>query len=286
MKRWAGVAGTLLAVTALAAAAFGLPGRSGAHPLADGEPVATAGAPVPGSRSAQSEGTVAKPSTTARPRNRSAGPPTKSSLPQLGRANPNGLPVFVLGDSLTVGAEPWLAGAVGPRGWYPTVDARVSRTTQEGLRILARKEADLPATILVALGTNDLQASDAEVRSWLRDLRSIAGEKRRLLWVNLDVAESHPSYVRSQRINAVLARSAANYEIEVADWEQWAGDRGVTHRPDGIHYDERNYRRRAAFYAEALGEVRGSKSRTRSSSGETSTSTTSSTLLSAPEVPS
>ena len=250
------------------------------------QPATTGAGSDTGAADAVDDPAAAGATSTVKPRGTTRRP-RSAPLAQLGRPAPEGRPVFVVGDSLTVGAEPWLAGALGPWGWFPTVDARVSRPTDEGLSILERerRKGGLPDTILVALGTNDLNATDAEVDGWLRDVRETAGPRRRVVWVNLHVAEGHPARDRAEGINAALAEHAAKYDVEVADWQEWAEDREVEHRPDGIHYDERNYRMRASFYAIALGRAR-EPSSTSTTEVQSSSSTTSTTLLSTPEVPS
>ena len=161
-------------------------------------------------------------------------------------------PVFVVGDSLTVGTEPWLRAAFARSGWtLAGVDARVGRAVPEGLGIL-KARTHLPPTVIVALGTNDLGASPASVSAWLRTARHIVG-RRRVIWVNLCLSpRRNPALGGYLRINAALARFAPRFGIEVADWCAFATRRGISPGPDGIHYSPSAYQQRARFYAKSV----------------------------------
>lgn len=161
--------------------------------------------------------------------------------------------VFVVGDSLTVGTEPWLRAALHRRGWsLAGVDARVGRPVAEGLRILRAHAARLPRTVLIALGTNDLGAPPAAVAGWLRAARTALGG-RRIVWVDLCLADRYDPRLKPFRaIDAALATYAPRYRVEVADWCAYATAHGISPGPDGIHYLPAGYRQRASFYAAAL----------------------------------
>lgn len=160
---------------------------------------------------------------------------------------------FVVGDSLTVGSEPWLDRALLDRGWdLSGVDARVGRGVDEGLTVLRKQSGTLPGTVVVALGTNNLNAGSDTVRRWLRAARDIVGT-RRLVWVNTCLDDSPAArYRASQRVNAALDRYAGRYGVEVADWCAYAAARDITTVRDGVHYSAAAYRVRARFYALAL----------------------------------
>ncbi|HET7487402.1 MAG TPA: GDSL-type esterase/lipase family protein [Acidimicrobiales bacterium] len=168
-------------------------------------------------------------------------------------AAPGDREAFVVGDSLTVGTEPWLDRALQVRGWdLSGVDARVGRGVDEGLAVLRKEGATLPDTVVIALGTNNPGAGASTVRNWLRSARRIAG-KRRVVWVNTCIAdkEARP-LAASRRLNAALAQYADWYGVELADWCTFAADRDITPRADGVHYDTAGYKIRARFYALAL----------------------------------
>jgi lysophospholipase L1-like esterase len=161
---------------------------------------------------------------------------------------------YVIGDSLTVGVQPYLRRAFAARGVrLAGVDGRVFRTTAEGLRILRAKANRLPDTVVLALGTNDLLATQADVKSWLRQARSFVGDRRRLIWINVYVdLTRQPKLKRYRVINDALDYLAPQYDIEVADWNRWVERHEVPQQRDGVHYTEKGYRIRAAFYARVV----------------------------------
>ena len=161
--------------------------------------------------------------------------------------------VFVVGDSLTVGTQPWLGPALRKQGWRLTgVDARVGRPVAEGLRVLRRDRHALPPTVVIALGTNDLGASSSAVATWMKTARHILGQ-RRIVWVNLCLDDAqHPRLHDFRRLNAALARFAPRSAIQLADWCAYAQRHRIVPGGDGIHYGPSAYRQRAAFYARSL----------------------------------
>ena len=184
-----------------------------------------------------------------------AGPSDPQPTKAAPRQAPEGKPksqaqVFIVGDSLTVGARPWLARELRRRdSQLVGVTARISWHVDEGLEVLRRMGDSLPATVMVALGTNDLQASTSQVERWLRTARELVGD-RRLIWVNLRCNASHSKLLARYRvINDALDVAAPRYGVEIADWDAWAGARRVRTLSDGVHYSPAAYRLRASFYA-------------------------------------
>ena len=162
--------------------------------------------------------------------------------------------VYVLGDSLTFGVAPYLKRALAQRGWkLAGVDGRVSRTADEGLRILRNRASRLPDTVVLALGTNDLTARQSEVEGWLREARTTVGPHRRLIWINLYVdLTRNPTLKRYRIINDALELFAPRYDIEIGDWDTWVERHEVPQQRDGVHYTEKGYRIRATFYARVV----------------------------------
>ena len=72
-----------------------------------------------------------------------------------GAATPR--PVFVIGDSVSLGAESAIQSQAPGQGWAVAIDAKVGRTTAEGASILASMHGSLPSVVVVALGNNDGQ---------------------------------------------------------------------------------------------------------------------------------
>ena len=161
--------------------------------------------------------------------------------------------IYVVGDSLTEGAEPWLGSALARQGWHlQAVSARVGRGVTDGLSILRSRASSLPPTVMVALGTNDLGARPADVFGWLKSARSIVGS-RRLVWVNLCITDGGNQRLASFRqINIALTEFAPGFHIELANWCAFATRHGIVPGPDGVHYVGSAYRQRADFYAQVV----------------------------------
>jgi lysophospholipase L1-like esterase len=160
--------------------------------------------------------------------------------------------VFVVGDSLTVGTEPWLRADISRRSWTLTgVDARVGRPVAEGLSVLRQRGPQLPSTVVIALGTNNLGASSQAVAGWLRQARAIAGN-RRIIWVNLCLSPAVPRLGSYRALNTLLAKLAPRHGVQVANWCAYALAHHISPGPDGIHYGPAGYQRRAAFYASVI----------------------------------
>src|SRR5436190_8925556 len=159
--------------------------------------------------------------------------------------------VLIVGDSLTVNSVPWLPDELRGVHWAATaIDAVHGRKTAQGLAALAAHRGDLPPTVLIALGTNDLEATPTDITGWMQQARGLVGT-RRLIWVNLQMAE-RPQLANYHTINAALAAAAAQYHVELADWAAWSTAMGVEHLGDGIHYPAPGDQQRAHFYAEVL----------------------------------
>jgi hypothetical protein len=164
-------------------------------------------------------------------------------------------PVFIVGDSLTVGAQPWLDGVLTQRGWRVTgIDARIGRGVPEGLGILQSQAATLPDTVLIALGTNNLSSSPEAVTAWMHDARRIAGSSRRIIWVDLCLDDSAAPRLGAYRaVNDALLAAAPRFGIDMAHWCDYSSAHDIHPIADGIHYDDAAYQMRALFYADVLG---------------------------------
>jgi hypothetical protein len=134
--------------------------------------------------------------------------------------------VFVVGDSVVLGAEPQLRAAFG--SWSFTIDAVVSRFTREGIDVLRARRAEVADVVVVALGYNDgidVEPFRATAGALLDELADVA----LVVWVNLRATE--PYYGLDDAVLLELASVRPN--VVVADWatassslppEAFAGD--------------------------------------------------------------
>lgn len=121
------------------------------------------------------------------------------------------LAVFVVGDSVVLGAEPQLRAAFG--GWALTLDAAVSRFTREGIDVLRTRRAEVADIAVVALGYNDgidVEPFRAVAGALLDELAGLP----LVVWINLRATQ--PYYAADNVVLAELA--AARPNVVVADW--------------------------------------------------------------------
>lgn len=132
---------------------------------------------------------------------------------------------FFLGDSVMLGARPWLVGALP--GWSVAFDAKVDRSTWEGLAVARAHRYDVGRVAVVQLGTNDgaLPAPFGErVGQILAELQGMD------LVVWLTIEESRSYYVADNRLIRAEAGRFAN--AVVADWASAVPPGGTV---DGLH---------------------------------------------------
>jgi hypothetical protein len=156
-------------------------------------------------------------------------------------------PVLVVGDSLAVGLEPYLAPMVAPRTvvW----DAHNGATTPEGLvRLRTELRRVTPSAVLVSLGTNDGPHADRFRRRIRRALRAIPSGTC-VVWADLHRPHRKGPY---RRLNRVLEHEARrDRRLVVVRWSR-AVDRHRVHLRDGIHPDAAGFDYRSTLYAQAL----------------------------------
>jgi hypothetical protein len=163
-----------------------------------------------------------------------------------------GCDVALVGDSLSVGAAPYMGAAVASRGCQLAwVNARVSRTTAEGVRIIQAAAADgsLPRVVVVGLGTND-GGDPGAFAAQIDAVMAAAGPFRSVVWV--DVAHVP---VRD-RLNLTLFLKDLQYPNLVgAPWNEayWANP--AWRAADGVHATAAGYAGRAEVTANSLWAV-------------------------------
>jgi hypothetical protein len=182
------------------------------------------------------------PASTAAPTSSTTAPvvtaPPTTAVPDTVTTGP----VFALGDSLTVGIEPYLPALLPGR--RVRFDAQVGRTTAEAIAIVKSHPSELAPTVVVGLGTNDDLSPD-EFAQNVDVLMALLGD-RRVLWVNLN----RPGY---GDFNAVLATAALRYpNLQVVDWATPYAENPQDQAGDGIHATQAGYQLRAEVIASAI----------------------------------
>ena len=151
--------------------------------------------------------------------------------PYATAVEPGPCSVFILGDSLTVGAAPFFSDAFGLLGMpAPQVSAAVGRSLSEASDVLADVSTEA-GILIVALGTNDFYRSKEAVSEYVDSIG--AAWSGPTVWVG-------PSFEDALWVNDLLDSPVKDpsFERHVAD--------------DGIHLTTEGYRNRAAFVAETV----------------------------------
>ncbi len=264
----------VVAVGGLALAACGGGGQDVSTP--DPAPSSTA-APAPSAASAPSS-TEAEPTTTAQPTTTVFTPPPLPD-PSPALASPGDNRVYILGDSVVLGAKAEVPG--GLKGWNPTLDAVESRFVTQGLGVLqgkvdgANKKAtddyeaakkfatDLgkPApdppkpqsitdvlgdVVVISLCTNyeKTGAFPGQIEKYMAYLKDVP----RVVWVTC--AEWSPGQVEANE--AIRAAAGKHKNIVVADWARYSPTPGYTYQ-DQIHLDGAGRRAIVELLGRALG---------------------------------
>lgn len=155
--------------------------------------------------------------------------------------------VLVIGDSLAVGTQPYLAPMLGDRNLV--ADVRNGITTPQGMRMLRMSlRRTAPRTVVVSLGTND----GGDPRRFADRLR------RTMALLASDTCVVWPTIIRPRRkgpyrpLNRMLHRlKKREPRLVVVDWEH-AVKGGAVSLPDGLHADQEGYRYRSTMIADAV----------------------------------
>jgi lysophospholipase L1-like esterase len=172
--------------------------------------------------------------------------------------------VVIIGDSLTIGAEPHHRAEMTAAGQEGVVDGRVSRRvgvtsdpTLSGILTAQRLREDWNDADcwVIGLGNNDIYVNATDVaRSAAIIDQQVAAipERARIWWINISDTRTPTSVARAAAFNQALAdRASRDPGFEVVDWASLlAANPGWS--TDGVHVVTTGYRARAALVADAL----------------------------------
>ena len=159
--------------------------------------------------------------------------------------------VYVLGDSLTVGAAGQGLGRTtndGATTW--TIDAASGLTTHDATAIAAGRDLRSYELVIVALGTNDYLDSAAMYGVRIDRMLAALRDHPRVRWSNVDAhtAKLQPA---AAGVNAALAAGPARHPtLRILDWHAHVGgrpDADALRAADGVHYTAAGYRVRRDF---------------------------------------
>jgi hypothetical protein len=154
--------------------------------------------------------------------------------------------VTLVGDSLNVGIEPYLADELS--GWQIDAHDRVGRATPEGIGELRRLRSTLAPVVVVSLGTNDPDGFEAEFRALVDEALAIVGPTRCLVWATI-VRDG----AGREGFDRVLRDSAsANANVRLVEWTRLVESDPTLLAPDRVHGTPDGYARRAEETARAI----------------------------------
>lgn len=153
--------------------------------------------------------------------------------------------VYVQGDSLTVGAGPYIKQQLRTDVKDVAVDAEVGRFTATGMRRLAKSgSAQRSKVWVVALGTNDAPDPRSLRRHVVRSLK-LAGPQRQVVWLTVQRPGPYG------RVNTMLRRLDRQADrLTVVDWARHVHAHPGLIGGDGVHATATGYRVRGAMISE------------------------------------
>ncbi|HQZ84152.1 MAG: hypothetical protein QG671_3179 [Actinomycetota bacterium] len=151
--------------------------------------------------------------------------------------------VFVVGDSLTVGADPYIRQALGTSVRRVAINAQVGRFTSEGISLLSPQS---PSRVwVVALGTND-GPDAAATRAWVARVMALAGKRQVIIMTIVRPGGYHV-------VNQAMIDMRRRYRnLQVADWATLIARNPSYLGRDGVHLTTSGYRLRGKVIAAAV----------------------------------
>ena len=154
--------------------------------------------------------------------------------------------VTLVGDSLNVGIEPYVADALP--GWKMVANDQVGRVTPQGIAELEAGRPTLSNYVVVSLGTNDPPSEVAAFRRDVARVLALVGPNRCVVWATI-WRDERPD----DAFNDVLRDAAkANRRVTLVEWAEMVEQNPDLLAPDRLHGNEDGYRERARKVAAAV----------------------------------
>jgi hypothetical protein len=154
--------------------------------------------------------------------------------------------VTLVGDSLNVGIEPYLANELP--GWQIDAHDQVGRATREGVDELRARRGSLAPVVVVSLGTNDADGSEAEFRALVDDAIELVGPARCLVWATI----VRNGEERAGFDQVLRDASDAHSNVHLVEWASLVSDDESLLALDRVHGTPEGYARRAKETARAI----------------------------------
>ncbi len=155
--------------------------------------------------------------------------------------------VLVVGDSLAVGTEPFLAPMLPDRNLVTGIKTGI--TTPQGMAIVRRKLRVVRAkTVVLSLGTND-GSDPRRFAHRLQRMMALMPDDSCVIWATIIRPARKGEYRGLNRVLHLAKRQ--DPRLVVVDWEH-AVTGGAVILPDGLHADEAGYRYRSTMIVNAV----------------------------------
>jgi len=164
--------------------------------------------------------------------------------------------LFVYGDSLAVGTEPFLPDALPD--WRVTQDVEVDRHLPGTVRALKDRGEHLAPVVHISLGTVEDPKRRAHFRRGVRRILRATGPERCVVWANIyrPVIQDGQELNGWQPLNEILDDEAGRRSnLVILDWATMV-EHHLNWRSsyDATHVSERGYKARARAVARATNE--------------------------------
>ncbi len=132
--------------------------------------------------------------------------------------------VYMVGDSIGVGAESALTAAFQTRSWTLTANVLGGRTLAQGLEVVDQDTAKIAAAkaVIIELGTNNGGFTEANVGAMIDKIRAAAPTVS-IYWIDTAVLSSRPDveYWRTlNAVNGIIQSQAVAKNYEVISWNK------------------------------------------------------------------
>jgi lysophospholipase L1-like esterase len=157
--------------------------------------------------------------------------------------------LFAVGDSLSVGAAPYLERELG--GYRIRASHRVGLLSSEVARRVVRAQAPLPFVLVVSAGTNDHPGDVSVFAGAVSTVLEAAGKRRCVVWPT--IVRPPVGGTTTAGLNRELTRAAREHaNLVLVDWAGLVRRSPRLLRADGVHATAAGYRARAAAIARAV----------------------------------
>ncbi|MGH9027851.1 MAG: hypothetical protein ACRDWD_17325 [Acidimicrobiia bacterium] len=199
---------------------------------------------------------------------------------RAGGDEPDDRRVFVLGDSVVVGAQGALAGRLGASGWQVTQFASERQHTYDAPGIIDANAGSIGDTVVINLGANDGETPE-QLAGWIDDLMERLRGVDRVYWVNL---RQFADWVPAS--NAELAAAEERWtNLQLIDWDGRSTADPSLVAADGIHLTTAGQDAFAELIGSTVDEEAGVEAPTSASTTSTTQPPTSAPLTTAARRP-